>query len=146
MNALLTSMGLALALTGCGALDFSRQVPVNHPEVTTERGVVLRDLLSGQGLPAIAGDEVTVDYTVQLEDGTQVDSTLDRGLTETFRLGAAPLPGWDEGLIGMRPGGRRWLLLPPGLAYGEAGVPGLVPPGAALECVVELHSIHGQDR
>jgi FKBP-type peptidyl-prolyl cis-trans isomerase len=93
----------------------------------------------GHGASAAPGDLVTIDYTVWLENGDRVDSTLDRGVPLTVALGEAPLRGLNEGVLGMKAGGRRRLTVPPSLAYGEEGVPGLVPPEATL--LFEVHLI-----
>lgn len=109
--------------------------------VTTDSGLVYEDLVLGQGDEAQAGDTVSVHYTGWLEDGTQFDSSVDRGTPFEFNLGAgAVIKGWDEGVAGMREGGKRRLVIPPELAYGEPGR-GPIPPNATLIFEVELLEI-----
>lgn len=128
---------LAIACTSCSATR--RATQYDAPSVRTTTGVVYEELLQGAGEPAALGDEVLLDYVVSLEDGTRVDSTLDRGLPVPVRLGEAFLHGLDDGLLGIRADGRRRIVVPPALAYGDEGVAGLVPPGATL--VFEVHAI-----
>jgi len=104
------------------------------------------DLAEGEGTPAAAGDEVSVHYTGWLYDenaanlrGAQFDSSHARGQPFVFRLGTGRvIRGWDEGVVGMRPGGRRELRVPAYLGYGEAGAGKVIPPGASLVFEVEL--------
>lgn len=132
---------LALAsavLPSCSGVGYRRPVTVQHERVELDSGLAYEDLLPGVGEEARAGAMLTIEYTAWLADGTHVDSTHDRGLPYEFRLGEAPIAGWDHGLVGMRAGGRRKLYVPPALAYGEEGVPGLIPPGAVLTFLIEL--------
>ncbi|MBS7457499.1 FKBP-type peptidyl-prolyl cis-trans isomerase [Coralloluteibacterium stylophorae] len=104
------------------------------------------DAVVGAGAPARAGDEVTVHYTGWLYDeaapdrhGARFDSSRERGEPLTFLLGAGRvIRGWDEGVAGMRVGGRRTLLVPAVDAYGRAGAGGVIPPNASLVFDVEL--------
>ncbi len=104
------------------------------------------DLVEGEGSPAAAGDEVSVHYTGWLYDenaanlrGAQFDSSHVRGQPFVFRLGTGRvIRGWDEGVAGMRPGGRRELRVPAYMGYGEAGAGEVIPPGASLVFEVEL--------
>jgi peptidylprolyl isomerase len=139
-------IGLSAALLGfaasCAQLGLqSRPVPVHRETVSTTSGMKIDELFVGQGPVARTGDLVTFEYTVWLEDGTQVDSTSDRGVPMTVTLGSAPLKAWDEGLVGIQPKGRRRLLVPPALAYGESGVPGRVPPNASLRIEILALSV-----
>lgn len=117
---------------------FEYQIDVDHPEFTTESGVHVREVLFGDGEPVTSGTPVTIDYLMDLEDGTRLDSSYDRGTPVEFVLGEAPLAGWNDGLVGMKPGGKRELRVPPALAYGEAGSEGFVPPNATLVFLIEL--------
>jgi FKBP-type peptidyl-prolyl cis-trans isomerase len=132
---------LALVTTGCHALWRPRSVTVDRPPTTTTSGVVWREILVGTGEPARAGDKLTVEYVARLADGKQVFSTADSGIPATFRLGTAPVRGWNEALLGMRKGGKRSLEVPSELAYGSQGIPGLVPPDSRMLFEVELVEI-----
>lgn len=102
--------------------------------------VVINDKIVGNGAEARAGALLTVNYVGALTDGTVFDSSLERGPFQ-FVLGAGQvIPGWDQGLLGMREGGRRALLIPPALAYGEEGI-GPIPGNATLIFEVELLSV-----
>ncbi len=96
-------------------------------------------LQAGDGPEAVSGAEVTVHYTGWLMDGTKFDSSVDRGEPFTLTLGAGRvIPGWEQGLEGMRVGEVRELIIPPGLAYGARGAGGVIPPNATLRFEVEL--------
>ena len=99
----------------------------------TASGLQFADLAPGEGVAAVAGDTVIVDYSGWLPDGTRFDSSIERPEPFQFRLGAGRvIKGWDEGVAGMKPGGRRMLVIPPELAYGSKGAGGVIPPGATL--------------
>lgn len=135
-----TALGLALACAGCRSLDPERRgTHVAAPAVRTTAGVTYEEIMRGHGPAAGQGDVVLLDYVVSLEDGTRVDSTLDRGLPVPVLLGEAFVRGLDDGLDGIRAEGRRRITVPPELAYGDEGVPGLVPPRTTL--VFEVHAL-----
>ena len=107
----------------------------------SETGLFTQDLAEGSGDAAAAGVAVRVHYTGWLPDGSTFDSSRD-GEPFNFALGAGRvIAGWDEGVAGMRAGGKRRLVIPPALAYGEGGYPGTIPPNATLVFEVELIEI-----
>ena len=105
----------------------------------TDSGLKYEDLNEGDGDEATNGCTVVVHYTGWLTDGTKFDSSLDRNDPFSFPLGAGRvIRGWDEGVEGMKVGGRRKLTIPPHLGYGPAGAGGVIPPNATLVFEVEL--------
>lgn len=103
--------------------------------------LVIEDITVGTGAEAKAGDTVTVHYTGWLTDGTEFDSSVGREPFQ-FPLGQGQvIPGWDQGVAGMKIGGQRRLTIPPDLGYGAAGAGGVIPPNATLIFEVELLSI-----
>lgn len=109
---------------------------------TTESGLKFYDIVVGDGATPSQGQVVTVHYTGWLEDGTIFDSSVERGETFSFALGVGNvIPGWDEGVASMKVGGKRQLVIPADLAYGEQGSGGVIPPGATLIFEVELISV-----
>jgi peptidylprolyl isomerase len=107
--------------------------------VTTASGLKYIDVVEGKGDSPKAGQRVTVHYTGRLEDGTKFDSSLDRGEPFTFTIGVGQvIRGWDEGVITMKVGGKRRLIIPPDLGYAQRGAGGVIPPNATLLFEVEL--------
>ncbi len=106
---------------------------------TTDSGLKYYDFEAGSGASPQTGQAVTVHYTGWLKDGTKFDSSLDRGEPFTFSLGVGQvIPGWDEGVASMKVGGKRQLVIPAKLGYGEQGAGGVIPPNATLIFEVEL--------
>ena len=106
---------------------------------TTASGLMIEELVTGDGKTASSGDEVTVHYTGWLTNGRKFDSSVDRRDPFRFALGRGNvIAGWDEGVEGMRVGGKRKLTIPPQLGYGSYGAGGVIPPDATLVFEVEL--------
>lgn len=107
--------------------------------VTTASGLMIEELALGEGDTAKSGDQVTVHYTGWLTNGRKFDSSHDRRDPFSFSLGRGNvIAGWDEGVAGMKVGGRRKLTIPPDLGYGAYGAGGVIPPHATLVFEVEL--------
>lgn len=105
----------------------------------TPSGLEIQEITVGAGAEAKPGTAVSVHYTGWLLDGTKFDSSLDRGKPFTFHLGAGEvIAGWDEGVAGMKVGGKRKLRIPAQLGYGARGAGGVIPPNATLLFEVEL--------
>jgi FKBP-type peptidyl-prolyl cis-trans isomerase len=105
---------------------------------TTGSGLQYEDSVVGTGAEAVAGKTVEVHYTGKLADGTQFDSSVGRK-PFSFKLGAGMvIKGWDEGVAGMKIGGKRKLIIPANLGYGARGAGGAIPPNAVLHFDVEL--------
>ncbi|MGH9361200.1 MAG: FKBP-type peptidyl-prolyl cis-trans isomerase [Thermoanaerobaculia bacterium] len=143
----------ALLCAGAGPAQEQpqKEKPVPQPEQPKEirmpSGLRYVDLEPGEGEPAKAGDVVEVHYTGWLADGTKFDSSRDRKMPFRFRLGAGMvIKGWDEGVAGMKPGGKRKLMIPSELGYGQRGAGDVIPPGADLVFEVELLGIGGAQK
>src|SRR4051812_45492440 len=128
------AVGLALLLlAGCGDSSLT----------TTPSGLQYKDLEVGTGPEAKKGDQVEVHYTGWLRNGTKFDSSHDHDRPFTFTLGQHKvIPGWDEGVQGMKVGGKRKLLIPPKLGYGEQGSPPKIPPNSELTFEIELLAVY----
>jgi len=101
--------------------------------------LTIEELQTGDGPIAAKGHRAEVHYTGWLTDGTKFDSSVDRGTPFQFELGQGRvIAGWDQGVVGMRIGGRRRLTIPPALGYGAQGAGGVIPPNATLVFEVEL--------
>jgi peptidylprolyl isomerase len=157
----------ALAIAGCGGGDDSSgestatteasapaesspptsepSAKKTKPKVTVPQGappqqLEVEDLEEGTGAEAKSGDKVTVQYVgVNYKNGKEFDSSWSRNEPFSFTLGAGEvIPGWDQGVEGMKEGGRRELVIPPELAYGEAGAPPAIGPNETLVFVIDL--------
>jgi len=156
---LLTLLACAvLALAACGGGDDSSSsdessastsgespAQKTRPKVTVPTGappqeLEIKDLEEGSGAEAKSGDKVTVQYVgVTYKKGKEFDASWNRGEPFPFTLGGSEvIPGWEQGIEGMKVGGRRELIIPPDLAYGETGSPPLIPPNETLVFVVDL--------
>ena len=112
----------------------------------TDSGLKYIDHQVGDGDEAVAGKTVEVHYTgwlyVDGERGAKFDSSVDRGQPFSFQLGASQvIRGWDEGVQGMKVGGKRELIIPPDLGYGSRGAGGAIPPNATLDFEVKLFRV-----
>jgi peptidylprolyl isomerase len=158
--ALIFALCISLAVAGCGGGDSttdsteaagsasaseSGSKEKTKPKVTVPKGappkkLEVKDLEEGSGAEAKAGDEVTVQYVgVNYKSGKEFDASWDRGEPFTFQLGAGMvIPGWDQGVEGMKVGGRRELIIPPELAYGPEGSPPAIGPDETLIFVIDL--------
>jgi peptidylprolyl isomerase len=119
--------------------DVKPEVPAPAGDPPAE--LVVRNIVRGKGRKAKAGDTLTMQYVgVSWSTGTQFDASWDRGEPFPFRLGAGMvIPGWDQGMVGMRKGGRRLLVIPPELGYGVQGTPdGTIAPNETLVFAVDL--------
>ena len=114
--------------------------PLDAPDTQiTASGLKIIELQVGEGAEAASGQTVSVHYRGTLENGKQFDASYDRGTPFTFPLGAGRvIKGWDEGVVGMKVGGKRKLVIPSDLAYGSRGAGGVIPPNATLVFEVEL--------
>ncbi|HLN99244.1 MAG TPA: FKBP-type peptidyl-prolyl cis-trans isomerase [Pyrinomonadaceae bacterium] len=128
---------LALAASAVAYLIATRSG--KGAEVTTASGLKYTDLVVGTGATPQRGQTVTVHYTGTLENGKKFDSSLDRGTPADFRIGVgAVIKGWDEGLMTMKVGGKRRLVIPANLGYGPSGRPPDIPGNSTLIFDVEL--------
>ena len=106
--------------------------------------LIIEDLSVGEGAEAVVGKQVTVHYTGWLANGSKFDSSLDRNDPFDFPLGRGQvIRGWDEGVAGMKVGGKRRLTIPPEMGYGVRGAGGVIPPNATLVFDVELLAVNG---
>ncbi len=152
---------LALLVAGCGSDDSSTgsteasggsgEVSTDletKPEIAVPDGpppkqLETKELVEGEGKVAGPGETVSVQYVgVDYETGEQFDASWDRGEPYTFTIGDREvIPGWDQGVRGMKPGSRRELIVPPNLAYGATGAPPSIGPNATLVFVIDMLSV-----
>ena len=130
----------ATAVASASARPTASAAPEPPPNPNAK--VTVKDLVVGKGKEAKAGDKVSVHYVGTLMDGKEFDSSRKHGQPFDFTLGQGQvIKGWDQGVVGMKVGGKRKLTIPPELAYGSRGVPGAIPPSSTLVFEVELLGI-----
>jgi FKBP-type peptidyl-prolyl cis-trans isomerase FkpA len=133
----LAALIMTLALCSCEG-----PARVSGPGTTTPSGLQYWDVVVGTGAVAEKGKKVVVNYTGWLTNGKKFDSSVERYRPFVFPLGAGKvIKGWDEGVAGMKEGGKRRLLIPPELGYGAPGAPPDIPPNATLVFDVELMKV-----
>lgn len=120
--------------------DLKKKPKIPKPKGTPPKGLVVKDIVVGKGAVAKSGSAITVKYVgVSYSNGKQFDASWDRGQDFPFTLGqGSVIPGWDQGVVGMKVGGRRELVIPPALAYGAQGSPPTIAPNATLVFVIDL--------
>jgi FKBP-type peptidyl-prolyl cis-trans isomerase FkpA len=143
MKPLITMLAILLAVAVAGAGQATKPGgAMDEKIVTTPSGLKYVDLVVGTGAEAKAGQTVVVHYTGWLTNGTKFDSSVDSGKPFSFPLGAGRvIKGWDEGVAGMKVGGKRKLMIPPQLGYGSRGAGNVIPPNADLIFEVQLLDI-----
>jgi peptidylprolyl isomerase len=146
-------IALSLIAFGCGQKSPAPKPQAQTPAaqkpseqkselITTPSGLQYMDIVIGTGVSPQPGQIAVVNYTGWLPDGKKFDSSLDRGVPFEFPVGQGRvIKGWDEGVASMKVGGKRKLVIPPQLGYGERGVPGVIPPNSTLVFEVDLLSI-----
>ncbi len=148
------ALALAVVFAGCAgpAAPAAAPAAANQPAgapaagpafpVPTVTQLKVDDLKAGTGAEAVDGKTVSVNYTGWLTNGTKFDSSYDRGQPFSFVLGqGSVIKGWDQGVKGMKVGGKRRLIIPADLGYGSKGAGGVIPPGATLVFDVELQGV-----
>jgi peptidylprolyl isomerase len=126
------------------AKDLASKPKISRPAGSPPAALVKEDLVTGKGPAAKAGDTVSVQYVgVSFSSGKQFDASWDRGKEAfQFQLGAGGvIPGWDQGVVGMKVGGRRQLVIPPDMGYGAQGAPPDILPNETLVFVIDLEKI-----
>jgi peptidylprolyl isomerase len=121
------------------AYVITHRKPTGGPEIVTASGLKYVDLVQGDGGSPQTGQTVSVNYIGTLENGKKFDSSYDRGKPFEFRMGTGSvIKGWDEGLVSMKVGGKRKLIIPPALGYGVRGAPPDIPGNSTLVFEIEL--------
>ena len=138
--ALLFACGGGEPKGGTAGEGMAAELEIDSAALTkTASGLQYQDVVTGTGTEATPGKVAVVHYTGWLTDGTKFDSSRDRGEPFSFPLGGGQvIAGWDEGVAGMKVGGRRKLVIPPDLGYGAGGSPPVIPPASTLVFDVEL--------
>ncbi|HEY6171742.1 MAG TPA: FKBP-type peptidyl-prolyl cis-trans isomerase [Candidatus Kapabacteria bacterium] len=151
IRSLFILLTLSAFVIGCGSSTNPTQAKMEAkttPDtVTTASGLQYIDIVAGTGASPVSGKKVSMNYTGTLTDGTAFDSNVDPKFGHVspfeFNIGTGQvIKGWDEGIMSMKEGGKRQLIIPGSLAYGQQGYPGLIPPNATLVFDVELVKAH----
>lgn len=144
-------VALVIVLATGGSDDDGGSAEATKPEVEVPDGappdeLQIEDISEGEGDEAAAGDTVTVEYVgVSYSNGKEFDSSWERPDPFSFQLGSGQvIPGWDQGIEGMKVGGRRQLIIPPKLAYGKQGSPPAIGPDETLIFIVDLTDLQAQ--
>lgn len=145
LSIIVIAIFITLGFFGLDSFNFASSTPTSVEEILKElqeTGTVadlrVNDVLEGSGDPVVAGDTLTVHYVGALPDGTVFDSSREKNEPFSFTVGEGiVIQGWERGLIGMKEGGTRILVIPPSLGYGATGI-GSIPPNATLIFEVEL--------
>jgi peptidylprolyl isomerase len=128
--------------TTSGSASHEIDPETGKPMVSTPSGLKYVDLVEGTGVAVKTGDHLLVNYEGRLLNGAKFDSSYDRGKPYAFVLGVSfTIPGWTEGFAGMKVGGKRKLIIPPQLGYGQTGGGDVFPPNATLIYTVEIMSV-----
>lgn len=132
----------ATAAVALSVVDDSYEPSVELEVPIKQQTMKINEIKLGAGMEAQNGNTVSVHYVGRLEDGSEFDNSQKRGAPIEFVLGAGQvIAGWEEGILGMKVGGERTLVIPPDKAYGEAGI-GPIPPNATLTFTVELVAVN----
>ena len=143
-SALIASVALIIWGSGRVGETPTSTSPSNQPAstITMNNNLKITDTIVGTGQEAKVGDLVVVHYTGKLDDGSTFDSSVPRGMPFDFTIGEGRvIAGWEQGVPGMKVGGKRVLVIPPELGYGANGYPPVIPPAATLTFEVELLGI-----
>jgi peptidylprolyl isomerase len=137
-DAAVTESGVVVVKTGDETKERTKAIVKAADDNGNVKNMIIDDIKIGEGNEVKSGDTVAVHYIGTLQDGTEFDNSKKRGEPFTFTIGGGQvIKGWEEGLIGMKVGGQRVLIIPPEKAYGEQGI-GPIPPNATLVFAIEL--------
>ena len=136
-------MGLTRLISVDESIDVFERPSITVPETDSPTELVIEDHVVGDGAEAVSGSQVSVDYVgVSWSTGQEFDASWNRGAPLDFTLGVGQvIQGWDDGVQGMKVGGRRTITIPPHLGYGAAGAGGVIAPNETLIFTVDLRNI-----
>jgi peptidylprolyl isomerase len=132
--------------TSANLKDTAKKPEIPKPKGSPPKTLQIRDIVKGKGPAAKKGDKLTMQYVgVSFSNGAEFDASWDRGQPFEFQLGKGMvIKGWDKGLVGIRPGGRRELVIPPALGYGAQGQPPSIGPNETLVFIVDAVKVSGK--